>query len=206
MVWPIRQLGRLISDLSRAGVSIDRIFEIMSSPEEKEPENALTPDMNADICFSHVSFSYDSKEVLTDVSFEMKKGTTLGILGTTGAGKSTLVMLLDKLYPLPEGSGRITVGGVDIKDISTPYLRKNIGLVLQEPFLFSQTINERSKNSSVIIISHRINTLSSADKIIVLEHGKVAAEGTHSELIKKEGLYKKIYEAQSLKGAENDEE
>lgn len=294
LVWPIRQLGRLISDLSRAGVSIDRIFEIMSSPEEKEPENALTPDMNADICFSHVSFSYDSKEVLTDVSFEMKKGTTLGILGTTGAGKSTLVMLFDKLYPLPEGSGRITVGGVDIKDISTPYLRKNIGLVLQEPFLFSQTIKEniaaesgatleevrssardaalddtvmsfrkgydtfvgeggvtlsggqkqrtaiarmllknqpvmifddslsavdlktdalirrainvRSKNSSVIIISHRINTLSSADKIIVLEHGKVAAEGTHSELIKKEGLYKKIYEAQSLKGAENDEE
>ena len=99
--------------------------------------------MHADIAFEHVDFAYDGHpQMLKDVSFTVEKGTTLGILGGTGSGKTTLMMLLDKLYDLPDGCGKITVGGVDIRNIKTEYLRKNIGMVLQEPYLFSRTLGE----------------------------------------------------------------
>ena len=143
LVWPIRQLGRMISELSKAGVSVDRIRYIMETEPEHDRPGAICPPMTGDIVFDHVSFAYDgSKPVLEDVSFTVKGGTTLGILGGTGSGKSTLMLLLDKLYRLPPKCGRITVGGVDISDIQTDYLRKNIATVLQEPFLFSRTISE----------------------------------------------------------------
>jgi len=80
--------------------------------------------------------------VLKDVSFTIKKGTTFGILGATGSGKSTITYLLNRLYDLPDDGGVITIGDVDISHIQKPYLRRNIGLVLQEPFLFSKTILE----------------------------------------------------------------
>ena len=141
LVWPIRQLGRMISELSKAGVSIDRIFYIMDSPAEAEDPDVWDAPMDADIAFEHVSFGYENApEILHDIHFTMKAGTTLGILGGTGSGKSTLMMLLDKLYELPEDQGKITVGGVDIRKIRTEHLRRNIGMVLQEPFLFSRTI------------------------------------------------------------------
>ena len=79
---------------------------------------------------------------LQDVSFELKRGDSLGVIGLNGSGKSTLVHLLDRLYDVPEGSGRITIGGVDLRHIRRSDLRRHIGLVLQEPFLFSQTIGE----------------------------------------------------------------
>lgn len=141
LVWPVRQLGRMISELSKAGVSIDRVFYIMREPVEQDAPDAQQPPLDGDISFEHVSFGYDnSPEILHDVTFTMKAGTTLGILGGTGSGKSTLMLLLDKLYSLPEGGGRITIGGVDIRDIRTSYLRQGIGMVLQEPYLFSRTI------------------------------------------------------------------
>ena len=141
LVWPIRQLGRMISDMSKAGVSIDRVAYIMHSPAEQDEENCVDAPMDGDICFDHVSFAYENgPKILEDVSFTLKVGTTLGILGGTGSGKSTLMLLLDKLYPLSEGS--ITVGGTDIKYIRTAHLRRNIGMVLQEPYLFSRTIAE----------------------------------------------------------------
>ena len=141
LVWPIRQLGRMISDMSKAGVSIDRVAYIMNSPAEQDEEACVDAPMDGDICFDHVSFAYENgPKILEDVSFTLKAGTTLGILGGTGSGKSTLMLLLDKLYPLSEGS--ITVGGTDIKYIRTAHLRRNIGMVLQEPYLFSRTIAE----------------------------------------------------------------
>ena len=82
------------------------------------------------------------QQVLHDVSFTIRAGTTFGILGATGSGKSTLVALLDRLYELPRENGQITIGGVDIREIDLSYLRKNIGVVLQEPFLFSKTFRE----------------------------------------------------------------
>ena len=143
MVWPIRQLGRMISEMSKAGVSIDRVAYIMDSPVEQDEPDAEDAPMDGDICFDHVSFGYDnSPEILHDISFTVKAGTTLGILGGTGSGKSTLMLLLDKLYLLREDGGKITIGGTDIRKIRTADLRRNIGMVLQEPFLFSRTIAE----------------------------------------------------------------
>ncbi len=285
LVWPIRMLGRMISELSKAGVSIDRVFYIMNSPIEQDESDAVDVPMDGDICFDHVSFAYENApEILHDISFTVKAGTTLGILGGTGSGKSTLMLLLDKLYPLTEGS--ITIGGTDIRKIKTAHLRRNIGMVLQEPYLFSRTIaenigivspvldmesvreaaraaslddtitsftagyetmvgergvtlsggqkqraaiartlttdtpilifddslsavdtetdakvrraiRERFGKASVILISHRITTLSAADNIIVLDRGRIAEQGTHEQLKNAGGIYQKIYETQS---------
>lgn len=142
LVWPIRRLGRVISEMSRAGVSIDRIRMIMNAKEEEDKKDAIAPSMDQDIIFDHVSFRYspETPYILKDVSFAIDHGTTLGILGGTGSGKSTLMYLLDKLYPLQEG--KITIGGVDIRDIKSDYLRQNIGLVLQEPYLFSRSLKD----------------------------------------------------------------
>lgn len=287
MVWPIRQLGRMISEMSKAGVSIDRVFYIMNSPIEQDDDGAENAPMDGDIAFEHVSFAYENApELLHDIHFTIKAGTTVGILGGTGSGKSTLVHLLDKLYLLEEGQGRITIGGRDIRRIRTDHLRRNIGIVLQEPYLFSRTIAEnigiaspvldieavraaasaaaldetitsfasgydtmvgergvtlsggqkqraaiarmltqdvpimifddslsavdtqtdakirqaiakRFGKASVILISHRITTLSAADKIIVLDKGRIAEEGTHEQLKQSGGIYQKIYETQS---------
>lgn len=142
MTWPVRQLGRMVSEMSKAGVSIDRLCYIMNSEEEKDRENAITPDMRGDIVFEHVSFGYGETPILKDVSFTIPKGTTFGILGSTGSGKSTLMHLLNRLYDLPEENGRITIGGVDVADMKGEWVRSNIGMVLQEPFLFSRTIAE----------------------------------------------------------------
>ena len=285
LVWPIRQLGRMISELSKAGVSIDRVFYIMNSPLEQDEPDAVCAPMDGDIAFENVSFAYENApEILHNISFTMKAGTTLGILGGTGSGKSTMMLLLDKLYPLE--NGRITIGGTDIRAIQTAHLRKNIGMVLQEPFLFSRTIQEnigitapdasleaireaaRSASldetvmnfvqgyntmvgergvtlsggqkqraaiarmltrdvpimifddslsavdtqtdakirqaisqkfgkASIILISHRITTLSAADQIIVLDRGRIAEMGTHETLKSAGGIYQKIYETQS---------
>ena len=89
-----------------------------------------------------MSFGYEGQPVQRDVSFTIPAGSTFAILGGTGSGKSTLVHLLDRLYDLPEGQGTITIGGVDIRKMKRESLRRQIGLVLQEPFLFSQTIRE----------------------------------------------------------------
>ena len=287
LVWPIRQLGRMISEMSKAGVSLERILYIMNSaPEEDDPDAEEAP-LDGDICFENVSFGYEEgMPILRNVSFTMKAGTTLGILGGTGSGKSTMMLLLDKLYALPEGQGRITIGGKDIRKIKTAHLRRNIGMLLQEPYLFSRTIGEnigitleeptadqieeaaraaaldeairgfaagyetmvgergitlsggqkqraaiarmlarnvpimifddslsavdtetdakirrsiskRFGKASVILISHRITTLSAADQIIVLDKGTIVEQGSHSQLITAGGIYQKIYEAQS---------
>ncbi len=297
LTWPVRMLGRVISEMSKSGVSIDRICYIMNSPVEQDAENAVCPDMKGDIVFEHVSFSYDEGEdpegqhkgnqgaVLQDVSFTVKAGTTVGILGGTGSGKSTLLHLLDHLYDLEEGQGRVTIGGVDVKDIQLQHLRRNIGIVLQEPYLFSGTLAENIaltqetlemqrvkavakvaalhgsvkkfskgydtyvgergvtlsggqkqrtaiaqmlirkppimifddslsavdaetdarirhaleqevEGATTLLIAHRISTLMNADHIVVLDHGRVAEEGTHEELLALGGIYSRIYRLQ----------
>jgi len=162
MIWPVRQLGRILSDLSKTKVATDRIREILSAEPETDPPDALCPEIKGEICFDKVKFSYGSapcnaapgdgepakpehgetEPVLRDISFTLKPGETLAILGATGSGKSSLVHLLSRLYDLPDGNGVITIDGIDIRRISRPHLRRNIGLCLQEPFLFSKTIRE----------------------------------------------------------------
>ena len=286
IIWPVRQLGRVLTEMSKTGVALGRIKEIFDAPVEKDLPDALTPPMDRDIEFKNVSFAYDEKPVLRDVSFTIKKGTTFGILGATGSGKSTITYLLNALYDLPEGCGQVTIGGVDVTRIEKAYLRRNIGLVLQEPFLFSKTILENidiasrkgalgsirekaqiaavddnimsfmkgydtvvgergvtlsggqkqrvaiartlmmnapvmvfddsmssldmetdakireslrtdTAGATVILISHRITTLMRADVIMVLEEGRVAEIGSHSELVEQNGIYRRVYDLQS---------
>ena len=290
LVWPVRQLGRMISEMSKAGVGIDRIGYIMDAEEEKDRPGASDAPMDGDIRFEHVSFAYEGcPEMLHDIDLTIPAGSTLGILGGTGSGKSTMMYLLDRLYPLPEDGGRITIGGKDIREIRLEHLRRNIGIVLQEPFLFSRTIREnlaltspgigeeeireasraacleetidsftkgydtfvgergvtlsggqkqraaiarmltrstpimifddslsavdtetdakiraalekRFGSATIILISHRITTLSKADKVLVLDHGAVAQYGTPAELSAQPGLYRQIEEIQSYHG------
>lgn len=138
LMGPVRQLGRIISNMSRAGVSINRIGEIMNADEEEYGEAG---ELSGDIEFNNVGFTYEAgKQVLHDVTFKIPQGSTLGILGSTGSGKSTLMYLLDRLYPITEGT--ITIGGRDINDISPATIRSNIGFVLQEGYLYTGTIAE----------------------------------------------------------------
>ena len=147
LIWPVRSLGRVISEISKAGISIERILYIMNAEEETEPEGALRPPMDRDIRFEHVSFGYggDSGEALTDVSLEIPAGATVGILGGTGSGKC----------------GRIMIGDTDLSDISNSYVRSQIGMVLQEPFLFSRSIED---NIAITSRSYRREDVRRASK------------------------------------------
>lgn len=287
LAWPVRRLGRMLVEMSKADVSINRIAYIMNSEPEKEDPDATDAPMDGAIVFEHVNFAYENcPRILHDISFEVEPGTTLGILGATGSGKSTLMLLLDKLYDLPEGCGRITIGGIDIRKIRTEHLRDNISMVLQEPFLFSRSIadnigitkeevtlsdireaahaacldenvegfakgydtfvgergvtlsggqkqraaiaraltkdapimifddslsavdtetdakiraslEERFGTATIILISHRLTTLSKADKVIILEDGRIVEEGSPDKLKTSGGIYQKIYELQN---------
>jgi len=285
LAWPVRTLGRILAQMSKAGVSADRIGEILSSPPEPPEPDALRPPMDKDLTFENVSFGYRGEPVLKNLSFTVKGGTTFGILGATGSGKSTLVSLLNRLFDLPPENGRILIGGTDLQKIDRFYLRRNVGLVLQEPFLFSKTIHENiaiaapsardavrvcahlaavdqtisdfprgydtvvgergvtlsggqkqrvaiartllldppvlifddslsavdmetdelirgrlkalSGTRTIILISHRINTLMDAHQVLVLDNGEVEAIGSHRELINREGTYRRIYEIQT---------
>lgn len=143
LVWPVRGLGRILSEMSKTGVSIDRINYILNAREEEEQPGAQTPPMNGDIRFKNINFTYEGqKPVLKNIDFTIPAGSTFAILGGTGSGKSTLMHLLNRLYDLPPECGSIEIGGVDIANIRRDWLRSNIGMVLQEPFLFSRTIQE----------------------------------------------------------------
>ena len=286
LTWPIRMLGRMVSEMSKAGISFDRILYIMRSPVEQDKPEALEAPMDRDIRFEHVTFGYlPDVNVVKDVSFTIPAGSVFGILGNTGSGKSTIMYLLDRLYDLPADQGRITIGDVDIADMKAAWVREHIGIVLQEPFLFSRTIaenisiarnkldmrevrrasatacldeaienftqgyetfvgergvtmsggqkqrtaiarmlmqnapilifddslsamdaetdakirhalKENMRGATMILISHRITTLMQADHILVLDNGRVAEEGSHQELIEKNGIYRKVYDIQ----------
>lgn len=140
LVWPVRSLGRILSEMSKTGVSFDRVNYILDSAEEEMGEGGVIPE-RTEIAFDHVSFGYEENQsVLEDVSFHIKEGTTCGILGGTGSGKTTIVHLLDRLYELEKGT--VQIGGVDIRDIPRSWIRSHVGMVLQEPFLFSRTIRD----------------------------------------------------------------
>lgn len=153
LVWPIRGLGRILSDMSKAGVSFERVDYIIRSREEAYGEEDDGKEANGkeagmsggryDISFQHVTFGYEEgKEVLRDISFTVPQGRTFGVLGGTGSGKSTIIQLLSRLYELEDKGGCIYIGGRKIQDIPIEELRRNIGMVLQEPFLYSRSIRE----------------------------------------------------------------
>jgi ATP-binding cassette subfamily B protein len=143
LLWPVRQLGRILSDLGKAMVSAGRIAEVLETAPEPD-QDGIDADLSGDIRFEHVAFSYEKMNpVLIDIDFTVKGGQTVAILGATGSGKSTLVHLIQRLYEPDEGT--ITIGGVDIRKIRKAHLRSRTGLILQEPFLYSRTIGENIK-------------------------------------------------------------
>ncbi len=292
LLWPVRQMGRVLTDMGKAFVAIDRIEEILGEPIEETSSDEIQAEIQGNIEFNDVYFEYEEgKPVLNGVSFDVKKGETIAILGPTGSGKSSLIHLLVRLYDYKKGS--IKIDGTEITRINKKWLRKNVGIVLQEPFLFSKTIKdnisiakshvedheifnaasiasihdvinsmdngydtpvgeqgvtlsggqkqriaiartiinncpvlifddslsavdtetdaairtalkERSSNVTTFIISHRITTVAQADKIIVLEKGKIAQLGTHEALIKQNGLYKRVWNIQNSLEADID--
>lgn len=191
LTWPIRSLGRTLSEMSKSGVSIDRVAYILRAEEEKVLPEAKTPPMDKDIRFNDVTFSYEGlKPVLSHLSFTIPAGKTFAILGGTGSGKSTIAALLDRLYDLGPGEGSITVGGVDIREIRQDYLRKNIGLVLQEPYLFSRSIGENiaithpdaglsgiRQATTIACVDDAIDTFSDGYDTVVGERGVTLSGG-----------------------------
>ena len=286
IVWPMEMLGWLTNSFASAIASYKKINKIYEEASKiVEPENPVAlPVVHGDIRFENVSFhKEDMHEILSDISFEVKSGKTLGIMGATGAGKTSVVSLLTRLYDAT--SGRICLDGVDIKDLSLGTLRGSISLIMQDVFLFSDTISENIrmgdkphisdkvireasrkacaddfiekmddeyetiigergvglsggqkqrisiaralakkhpilimddstsaldmeterkiqetlselKDTTKIIIAHRISAVKDADEIIILNEGRIAERGTHDELLLKKGLYYETYVSQ----------
>ena len=143
IINPMRQLGRLIVDAARGLGSYARVSEIIVEVKEALNEETQSPieQIQGNIVFKDVNFAYvENEPVLKGISFSVKAGQTIALLGSTGSGKTSLVGLLPRFYEY--GSGSITLDGVDLKDFPKSFLRKNIGIVEQEPFLFSRTIRE----------------------------------------------------------------
>jgi len=143
IVWPMEMLGWLTNEFSSAIASVKKINGVYEETATiSDPENpVILPNVQGDIEFSHVGFhKEDGHEIISDVSFKIEKGKTLGIMGTTGAGKTSIISLLTRLYDVT--SGEIKLDGVNIKDLSIDQLRGNISLVMQDVFLFSDTIKE----------------------------------------------------------------
>lgn len=143
LIWPMRNLGRLIVQTSTGLVSFGRVMEIIRQEREPIKEGKITPPehLRGDIVFRNVFFQYEEGvPTLEDISFECKSGQVVALLGPTGSGKSSLVNLLPRFYEYTKGS--ITLDGIELKDYPREYLRKQIGIVEQEPFLFSRTIRE----------------------------------------------------------------
>ena len=283
LAWPIRSLGRIVGDMSKATVALRRVNEIYICDIE-DYSSGITEIPDGDIEFRNVSFSFDRQKIFSDLTFTVKKGETVAVLGSSGSGKSTILALLSRFYE-PE-SGEITIGGVNIKDINLHALRRKIGIVMQEPFLFSRSIKEnigitdevidqdrvtssasiaqvdrtiRSfpkgydtvigeqgvtlsggqrqriaiartlysgadvlcfddslsavdsltdsnirkelrkhiRDLTAIIISQRVNTLKDADRILVLDEGRIVRQGSHEELVREGGIYAEIVKIQS---------
>jgi ATP-binding cassette subfamily B protein len=166
MIWPIRQMGRILSDLSKALVSAGRVREVLGVEPETDPPDALKQELSGEIQFDHVTFRYGKGEpVLRDISFSVRPGKTLAILGATGSGKSSLVHLIPRLYDVPEGGGRITIDGIDIRRIARGALRRRIGICLQEPFLFSMTIRENITAGNTDITLEEMKSAAAAAQV-----------------------------------------
>ena len=143
IMWPMKNLGRLLASFDRTNISARRILEVFDNEDEYvDDHSTLEPEIKGDIVFKDVSFKFEDGNIDTikDINIHIKPGQTIALVGKTGCGKSTLVCMLNRM--LEPTSGDIFIDGVNIKDIKKKYLRKHVGIVLQEPFLFSKTIKE----------------------------------------------------------------
>jgi ATP-binding cassette subfamily B protein len=284
LVMPLRMLGMWIGQAQRATASGERIFEVMDEPEDvsDRPDAIELPDGDGRVRFERVSFGYDERRpVLQAIELELEPGKTVALIGHTGSGKTTLASLVPRFYDVT--AGRITIDGVDVRATKVKSLRREIGIVAQDPFLFSATVRENiafgrpdategqveqaarlaqaaefieelpdgydtvigergitlsggqrqriaiaralivdprvlilddatasvdattearirlglraaMRGRTTIIIAHRLSTLALADELVVLDRGRVAARGTHEDLLERSEVYREIYE------------
>ncbi len=288
---PLRMAGWWVNDIQRFTTSVEKIYGTYSAePDVKKPLNPVErKKLDGNIVFNNVSYKADDEDILHNINFEVKKGQTIGIIGTTGAGKSTIINLLCRFLDVTEGE--ILVDGINVKDLDMYQLRENIGIAMQDVFLFSDTIEgniaygrpdcsfekvkevakmadanifiknmpdgydtmigERGvglsggqkqrislarallKEPSILIlddttsavdmetesyiqrqleninhscttfiIAYRISSIRDADKIIVLDNGRIIEQGTHDELVAKNGYYSTVYYHQYPMAAE----
>jgi ATP-binding cassette subfamily B protein len=291
MLWPVRQMGRILTDLGKTSVALNRIREILAVGREAEP--AAAPSLPArlkggmvvqDLRFSHASQPPDAPGAINGISFAVAPGESLAILGPSGAGKSTLIHLLLRLYDYTGGSVRLD--GLELSALPRKWVRGQIGAVMQEPFLFSKSLRdnlrlghgaaadpeieqaaraacihdtilsfeqgydtlvgergitlsggqrqrmaiaravlkappllvlddamsavdgeteslilealkERRGRATTLVIAHRLSTLVHADRVIVLDRGRIIQTGTHADLAAQAGLYRRLWEIQT---------
>jgi len=282
LTWPVASLGWVSSMVQEAEASQKRLNEFLKIEPEIKNNNENPWDIQGSIAFENVSYTYEDTniEALKNISFTVKKGETLAILGKTGSGKSTILSLLSRLYDVT--NGKITIDENEISTLNLNDLRNNIGIVPQDAFLFSDTIKnnikfgnqnatdeqvidaaknavvhdniitfnkqydtvlgergitlsggqkqrvsiaraiiknpaillfddclsavdteteetilnnlfEICKDKTTIIVSHRISSAKNADKIIILEDGRIIQQGSHNQLINQEGYYASLY-------------
>ena len=288
IMFTIIMVGFLGNTVTRAMVSIRRIKEVLDTEPAMTFKNEAEEDLEGSLVFDHVTFTYptDTEPMLKDISFEVKPGEMIGVVGATGAGKSTLAQLIPRLFDPQEGS--IKIGGKDLRDISEASLRKNVSIVLQKAILFKGTIadnlrqgkqnaslpeleqaariaqasefinrmedtynsqveergnnfsggqkqrmsiargvvsnpnililddstsaldakseklvqealNKDLKGTTTIIIAQKISSVVHADKILVLDQGRLIGQGRHADLVATNDIYREIYETQKGK-------
>ena len=293
-IWPLRQMGRILADLSKTLVALSRIEEILHAPLEDDADQskhlAVSHPIRAkgELRFDDVQFAYDNDaSALRGVSFDVRPGETVALFGPSGSGKSTIVNLLLRLYD--NYSGTILLDGHRLEDYSRTWLRRQIGVVMQEPFLFAKTVRDnlylgnqsataeeiveatrgaeihaaiegfgdgydtwlgergvtlsggqrqrmalarallakpailvlddalsavdrntegkiletlfqRKGEQTTLIIAHRISTLQAADRVLVMEAGRVVQNGSHRDLVVQKGLYQRLWKIQSVDG------
>ncbi len=179
LVWPMRGLGRTIASFGKANVAAKRIGEVLDLDSEFKVNGDKKPDLNGDIEFKNVSFKFEDtdKSLLNDISFKIKAGSTVALVGKTGSGKSTICNILVRF--LQYNTGHVYINGNELNDIDKKYLRSNVKYVLQDPFLFSKTVYE-----NIAISNPKI------DENKVIAAAKNAA--IHSEVLKFDNGYKTI--------------
>jgi len=284
LVTPLRSLGMWIGQAQRATAAGERIFEVMDEPEDvaDRPGAVDLPPGPGAIRFEHVGFEYlEDRAVLQNVDLEVAAGRVVALIGHTGSGKTTLTSLVPRFYDVT--AGRVTLDGVDVRDVKLTSLRREIGVISQDPFLFSATVRENitfgapllsdadvervarlaqahefierlpdgyetvlgergitlsggqrqrlaiaralavdprvlilddatasvdastearirvglreaMRNRTTLIIAHRLSTIALADEIVVLDSGRIAARGTHDELLLTSAVYREIYD------------
>ena len=182
-LMPVQNFGRVLGQISRTSIAVNRLEEIISEPEEDFIPQGLTPPLSGDIVFNNVSFAYDNSTVLDHLNMTIHGGETIAILGGTGSGKSTLIQLLQRLYDPSEGT--ITIGGVDIAQMNKHHLRQNIGLVMQEPYLYSKTIGE---NIGIKYANTSQNEIEQAAKIACVHDDIMQFEQGYDTVIGERGV------------------